>query len=49
VNIATFHLGRERSGGDAIALLEVDDPVGDEILAKLTSLPNVVQAKRLAF
>jgi D-3-phosphoglycerate dehydrogenase len=49
VNIATFHLGRERSGGDAIALLEVDDPVGDEILARLTRLPNVVQARRLAF
>jgi len=49
VNIATFHLGREHSGGNAIALLEIDDRVDDDILAKLGELPNVVQAKRLTF
>ncbi len=27
VNIATFALGRDRQGGDAIALVEVDGPV----------------------
>ena len=27
INIATFHLGRDRPGGDAIALVEVDGPI----------------------
>jgi D-3-phosphoglycerate dehydrogenase len=49
VNIATFHLGREHSGGAAIALLEVDDPVDDETLGKLAALPHVSQAKKLSF
>ncbi|MDW8125986.1 MAG: phosphoglycerate dehydrogenase, partial [Geminicoccaceae bacterium] len=29
INIATFHLGRDRPGGDAIALVEVDGPIPD--------------------
>ena len=27
INIATFHLGRDKPGGDAIALVEVDGPI----------------------
>ena len=27
INIATFHLGRTKVGGDAIALIEIDEPV----------------------
>ncbi len=49
VNIATFHLGRAEQGGDAIALLQVDQPVGRELLDKLSALPNVIQAKALEF
>ena len=30
INIATFHLGRDRPGGDAIALVEVDGQIPDE-------------------
>ena len=49
VNIATFHLGRNEPGGDAICLVEVDGPVPPELLQKLAGLPHVVQAKALSF
>jgi D-3-phosphoglycerate dehydrogenase len=49
VNIATFHLGRAEEGGDAIALLQVDQAVDRELLEKITGLPNVIQAKALEF
>ncbi len=49
VNIATFHLGRNKQGGDAIALVEVDGAVPAEVLAKTLTLPHVKQAKALSF
>jgi len=49
LNIATFQLGRTEAGGDAIALVEVDQSVPAEVLAKVAALPNVVQAKALNF
>jgi D-3-phosphoglycerate dehydrogenase len=49
VNIATFHLGRAEAGGDAIALIEVDDRPDIYTLDRVCSLPQVVQAKALAF
>ena len=49
VNVATFNLGRDAPGGDAIALIEVDDPISDEVLQQVRALPHVAQAKRLIF
>ncbi len=49
VNIATFHLGRKARGGDAIALLEIDQALAPDVLDKVAHLPGVVQAKSLAF
>jgi D-3-phosphoglycerate dehydrogenase len=49
VNIANFQLGREKGGGDAIALLYVDGPVSQEVLAKLTANPAIRQARPLVF
>ncbi len=49
VNIATFALGRETKDGEAIALLGVDAKIDDETLATITRLPQVTQAKALAF
>jgi D-3-phosphoglycerate dehydrogenase / 2-oxoglutarate reductase len=49
VNIATFNLGRDKPGGDAIALIEIDDPLPDDVLAAVQALPHVRQAKPLAF
>jgi len=49
VNVATFALGRETPGGDAIALIEVDEPITDEVLESVRALPHVVQAQKLRF
>jgi len=49
INIATFHVGREAPGGNAIALIEVDGDVPGEVLAKVQALPQVQQAKPLKF
>ena len=49
VNIATFHLGRNAPGGDAIALVEVDGDVPADVLNKTLKLPHVKQAKALKF
>lgn len=49
VNIATFALGRSEKEGEAIALLGVDEKVADEVLAEIAALPQVKQAKALAF
>jgi D-3-phosphoglycerate dehydrogenase len=49
INIATFHLGRESLGGNAIALVEIDGTVPAEVLAKVRQIPNVQQVKPLQF
>lgn len=49
VNIATFHLGRGVAGDDAIALVEVDEPITAKVLEKVRDLPHVVQAEALEF
>jgi D-3-phosphoglycerate dehydrogenase / 2-oxoglutarate reductase len=49
INIATFHLGRESLGGNAIALVEIDGDVSDEVLAKVRQIQNVQQVKPLRF
>jgi D-3-phosphoglycerate dehydrogenase len=49
VNIATFHLGRANLGGDAIALIEVDDAVTESVLEKLRAIDGISQAKALRF
>lgn len=49
INIATFHLGRDRPGGDAIALVEVDQPLPDEVIRKVCALPQVLRAQPLRF
>jgi D-3-phosphoglycerate dehydrogenase len=49
VNIATFALGRREKSGEAIALLGVDEAVDPATLAEIAALPQVRQAKALAF
>ena len=47
VNIATFNLGRDKPGGDAICIVAIDEPVSEEVLAKVRALPQVVRVNRL--
>jgi D-3-phosphoglycerate dehydrogenase len=49
VNIATFHLGRDRPGGDAIALIEVDNGLDPDTLRAVRALPLVRHAHALRF
>ena len=49
VNIATFNLGRDRAGGDAICLAAVDEAVSDRVLSQVKALPMVSSAHRLMF
>jgi len=49
INIATFHLGRDTAGGNAIALVEIDGTVSPDLLAKVQQIPNVQQVKPLRF
>jgi D-3-phosphoglycerate dehydrogenase len=49
INIATFHVGRDAPGANAIALIEVDGDVPADVLAKVQALPQVQQAKQLRF
>ncbi|MCB1494056.1 MAG: phosphoglycerate dehydrogenase, partial [Rhodobiaceae bacterium] len=49
VNIATFALGRESQGGDAVALIGIDEALDKQTLDAVTKLPHVKQAKALAF
>ncbi len=49
VNIATFALGRQAPGGDAIALISVDALIEGETLEAVRALEHVKQAKPLAF
>ena len=49
INIATFHVGREAPGGNAIALIEIDGELPPAVLAKVQALPQVQSAKPLRF
>ena len=49
VNIANFTLGRAAEGGQAIALLYVDAPVSDLVLADLQATGKFNQVSRLGF
>jgi D-3-phosphoglycerate dehydrogenase len=49
INIATFHVGRDAPGGNAIALIEIDGELPAAILEKVRALPQVQQAKPLHF
>ena len=49
INVSTFTLGRETQGGKAIALLGVDEPIDDTLMARVRGLPNVMRADRLKF
>jgi D-3-phosphoglycerate dehydrogenase / 2-oxoglutarate reductase len=49
INIATFHVGRQAPGGNAIALIEIDGELPPDVLARVRALPQVQQAKPLKF
>jgi D-3-phosphoglycerate dehydrogenase / 2-oxoglutarate reductase len=49
INIATFHVGRDVPGGNAVALIEIDGELPPDVLAAVRALPQVQQARPLKF
>ncbi len=49
INIASFQLGREKPGGDAVSLVNIDNEASKEVLDEINSLKQVVQVKQLFF
>ena len=49
VNIANFALGRNRPGGDAIALLYLDAPFPEHVLAEIRAHKSIDSARPLHF
>ncbi len=49
INIANMHLGRRESRGDAVSLLEIDEPVTQEELEQLRTINNIRDVQYLNF
>ena len=49
INMATFHLGRDIEGGDAICIVETDGGVPEAVMENVRKLENVQQVKALKF
>jgi D-3-phosphoglycerate dehydrogenase len=49
INIATFGLGRRKEGGEAVALVAVDDPITSEVADQLGALQGVKEVVPLSF
>ncbi|MBD0414207.1 phosphoglycerate dehydrogenase [Oryzicola mucosus] len=49
VNIANFQLGRDHPGGNAIAMLYLDERIPDAVLEELRAQPSIDSAKPLQF
>ncbi|HCI46396.1 MAG TPA: phosphoglycerate dehydrogenase [Rhodospirillaceae bacterium] len=49
INIASFDLGRRDAGDEAICVVSVDQRIDEGLLKRIVELPNVVQARVLAF
>jgi D-3-phosphoglycerate dehydrogenase len=49
INIARMQFGRDREGGNAIALVSIDQPVSPKLMAAINEIENVQQVKPLAF
>jgi D-3-phosphoglycerate dehydrogenase len=47
VNISHFHLGRQERGGEAMAVIEVDAPLGHETLQELRAFEPVLSAQQI--
>jgi D-3-phosphoglycerate dehydrogenase len=45
VNIAGMQLGREKQGGRAVSIVNVDDPIPGPVLEEIRRIPNIVYAK----
>jgi D-3-phosphoglycerate dehydrogenase len=47
VNIANLVLGRDERGGRAATILNIDDPLSDDVMEKIRAVPHVKEARLL--
>ena len=47
INIAGFKLGREKRGGRAIGVLNLDEPAPEEALELLRQIPEIISLKQI--
>lgn len=45
INIAGMQLGRERRGGRAVSILNIDEPMSEAVLQEIRAIPDIVYAK----
>jgi len=45
INIGDFRLGRRADAENAVALVQVDTPPGEDVLRRLAELPNVLMVR----
>jgi D-3-phosphoglycerate dehydrogenase len=48
INIAQLSLGRDRTGGRAIAILNLDSPVGPDLLDRIRGLRGILWAEQVS-
>ena len=49
VNIATFSLGRKSAGAEAVAVVQTDQPVQEDVLSQLLKNPAIKRARSVKF
>jgi len=49
VNVATFNLGRANVGGNAIALIEIDEQPSDTLISDILALEHISMVKAMQF
>jgi D-3-phosphoglycerate dehydrogenase len=47
INIANMSWGRIKAGGDALMVINIDQPVSNEVLAQMQKIPNVLWARHI--
>jgi D-3-phosphoglycerate dehydrogenase len=47
VNIAGMNVGREKSGGRALMVLMMDEPIGDELMTQIRAIPGMETAQQV--
>jgi D-3-phosphoglycerate dehydrogenase len=47
INISAFHLGRRERGGEAMAVIEIDAPLSDEVISTLRACDGIITAQQI--
>jgi len=49
VNIGNMVLGRDKAGGRASTVLNIDSAIGEELMEKIRQVPHVTEARLVSF